>query len=113
LRQHWASSAADDEEAGATAAARDEEELEEVAVTDERDKSLSERILYWNNEGQEELEKQVEKDVGTKLNGVDKQEAVLENTRLAMTSRTAFFNGEPRFSRLSPDHVNLCPSRSL
>ncbi|GAA5988816.1 hypothetical protein JCM5350_000383 [Sporobolomyces pararoseus] len=68
-----------------------ENETEEV--TDVREKSVSERILYWNyGEGQEELEKQVEKDVGMKLVGTDKKEAVLENTRLAMTSRTAFFN---------------------
>lgn len=68
-----------------------ENEIEEV--TDEREKSVSERILYWNyEEGQEELEKQVEKDVGSKTAGAEKKEAVLENTRLAMTSRTAFFN---------------------
>ncbi|GAA6014975.1 hypothetical protein JCM11491_002379 [Sporobolomyces phaffii] len=87
LRQHWGSStSAGDERTG------DSDELEEVAVTDERDKSLSERVLYWNDEGQQELEKQVEQDVGTKVNGVDKKEGVLDNTRLAMTSRTAFFN---------------------
>jgi hypothetical protein len=56
--------------------------------------------LYWNGEEQKELEKQVEKDLGTKLNGNDKQEAVLENTRLAMTSRTAFFNGKLTISSL-------------
>ncbi|GAA5893991.1 uncharacterized protein JCM6883_003690 [Sporobolomyces salmoneus] len=71
----------------------DSNELEQVTVTDEREKSVNERILWWNyGEGQEELEKQVEKDVGSKMNGTDKKEAVLENTRLAMTSRTAFFN---------------------
>lgn len=70
------------------------DELEQIAVTDEREKSLSERVLYWNYEGQEELEKQVEKHVGLKLDEADHKEGVLENTRLAMTSRTAFFNGE-------------------
>ncbi|GAA5925266.1 uncharacterized protein JCM15063_004977 [Sporobolomyces koalae] len=76
-----------DETTGASA-----NDLEEVAVTDERDKSVSERILYWNNDGQQELEKQVVKDVGIKLSESESKEAVLENTRLAMTSRTAFFN---------------------
>ncbi|GAA5853275.1 hypothetical protein JCM3766R1_003669 [Sporobolomyces carnicolor] len=87
LRQHFGTGNTSAGEEG------DANDLEEVAVTDERDKSVNERILYWSyGEGQEELEKQVEKDVGSKLSGADKQEAVLENTRLAMTSRTAFFN---------------------
>lgn len=77
--------------------------MEEVEVKDVRDKSLSERVLYWtqDEEGekerlkrQEELGKQVEKHVGLKLSEEEKKDGVLENTRLAMTSRTAFFNGE-------------------
>lgn len=96
LRQHFGTGNTSAGEEG------DANDLEEVAVTDERDKSVNERILYWSyGEGQEELEKQVEKDVGSKLSGADKQEAVLENTRLAMTSRTAFFNGELSLSNLS------------
>lgn len=71
--------------------------MEEVAVTDDREKSLSERILYWSQEEEEEkqreLGKQVEKHVGLKLSEEEKKDGVLENTRLAMTSRTAFFNG--------------------
>ncbi|GAA6060484.1 hypothetical protein JCM10212_007115 [Sporobolomyces blumeae] len=82
------------------------DEMEEVAVTDETEKSVSERILYWNADDetdaqrQKELAEQVVKDLEEKTSGKapgdkgDKKEqgGVLVNTRLAMTSRTAFFN---------------------
>jgi len=85
--------------------------MEEVEVKDVREKSLSERVLYWEGDEeserekrkrQEELGRMVEKHEGFKLDEVDKKDGVLENTRLAMTSRTAFFNGEQgTFSRES------------
>ncbi|CDR40286.1 hypothetical protein NBRC10512_007665 [Rhodotorula toruloides] len=87
-------------------AARDEEE--EVPVTDETEKSLSERVVWWDDQafgGGEQVQRALgekvreeEKGVGVREKGkqvaaVDGgEEGVLSETRLAMTSRTAFFN---------------------
>ncbi|GAA5843500.1 hypothetical protein JCM9279_000769 [Rhodotorula babjevae] len=89
------------------------EEDEEVAVTDEREKSLSERVLWWDNGSsagasssrttaaeeheQKRLEGKVREDEGKKEaelegKGQGKGRSALAGTRLAMTSRTAFFN---------------------
>lgn len=70
-------------------------ELDEpLAPREDKDKSLSERVVFWD---QSHLDKQAE--LQKKADKVGQQ--VLENvskgpleTRLAMTSRTAFFNGE-------------------
>ncbi|GAA6005890.1 uncharacterized protein JCM10292_005604 [Rhodotorula paludigena] len=79
----------------------DEEDEEEVAVTDEREKSLSERVVWWDGaaaaEGQAVLGEEVKRDQGEReelLEGkwLGKGKGVLGETRLAMTSRTAFFN---------------------
>ncbi|GAA5911378.1 hypothetical protein JCM8208_005235, partial [Rhodotorula glutinis] len=89
-------------------------EEEEVAVTDERDKSLSERVLWWDASAeapasssalataaeqheQKRLEGKVREDEGKKEKelegkGQGKGRSALAGTRLAMTSRTAFFN---------------------
>lgn len=108
---------ASSEQVGVTSAAKgagsvdgEEEEVEEeVAVTDERDKSLSERVLWWDNAAssalaeqheQRLLEGKVREDEGKKEKelegkGQGKGRSALAGTRLAMTSRTAFFNGAP------------------
>ena len=93
--------------------------MEEVEVKDVREKSLSERVLYWEGDEereeekrkrQEELGRIVEKHEGFKLNEVEKKDGVLENTRLAMTSRTAFFNGEQgTFLENCDSHETLIP----
>ncbi|BGP16719.1 hypothetical protein JCM10213_009137 [Rhodosporidiobolus nylandii] len=72
-------------------------EEEEVPVTDEREKSLSERVLWWDAgdaERQKELKelavREAERVRGEMENG--KGKGGVGETRLAMTSRTAFFN---------------------
>lgn len=93
-------------------AARDEEE--EVPVTDETEKSLNERVVWWDDQafgGGDQVQRALgekvreeEKGAGLREKGKevavgDGEEGVLSETRLAMTSRTAFFNGV--FERLS------------
>ena len=112
-------------------------EDEEVAVTDERDKSLSERVLWWDSSTsagmsssqlkvsaaeqheQKRLEGKVREDEGKKEaelegKGQGKGRSALAGTRLAMTSRTAFFNGASssllRFRRASS---SSCEADSL
>ncbi|GAA5910383.1 hypothetical protein JCM5296_000581 [Sporobolomyces johnsonii] len=89
----------------------DEEEQEEVPVTDEKDKSLSERIVWWEGGPREaglglgagdEVRQRQLRDKLVEEEGKIKEElagragngngGALEQTRLAMTSRTAFFN---------------------
>ncbi|BGP40581.1 hypothetical protein JCM10450v2_004584 [Rhodotorula kratochvilovae] len=98
-----------DEGAGAGSTLRKEEDDEEVPVTDEGEKSLSERVLWWDGangggarggaeqRAQKALEGRVREDQGKKEEelegkGEGKGKSALAGTRLAMTSRTAFFN---------------------
>ncbi|CEQ39595.1 SPOSA6832_01132, partial [Sporobolomyces salmonicolor] len=88
----------------------DEEEQEEVPVTDEKDKTLSERIVWWEGPeeagvglgaGDEARQRQLKEKLVEEEGKVKEELAgrrgtgsggALEQTRLAMTSRTAFFN---------------------
>ncbi|GAA5910470.1 hypothetical protein JCM6882_007363 [Rhodosporidiobolus microsporus] len=75
----------------------DDDEAEEVPITDEREKSLSERVLWWDTsdeERQKELKEEVVKEAERLREEVEgkKGRGLLGETRLAMTSRTAFFN---------------------
>jgi hypothetical protein len=88
--------------AGVTNDDADEEE-EEVPVTDETEKSLSERVLWWDTgdaEMQKELKEKVVQEAEKLREEIEgkKGRGLVGETRLAMTSRTAFFNG----SSLSP-----------
>ncbi|GAA5999737.1 hypothetical protein JCM10207_005885 [Rhodosporidiobolus poonsookiae] len=84
------------------AGADGEEEAEEVPVTDETEKSLSERVVWWdpetgagNEQRQKELQDRVEEEMGRvaeRFDGKKGKGVLLGETRLAMTSRTAFFN---------------------
>lgn len=90
----------------AAADEREDADEEEVPVTDETEKSLSERVVWWDDQafaGGEQVQKALGDKVRAEEAGVVKrdkgkqvaegEEAVLSETRLAMTSRTAFFNG--------------------
>ncbi|GAA6053206.1 hypothetical protein JCM3770_000031 [Rhodotorula araucariae] len=93
-----------DDRDGADDGAKDgDAEDEEVPVTDEREKSLSERVVWWDGlledgeQAQKALEGKVRDDQGKKEDelegkGQGKGRSALAGTRLAMTSRTAFFN---------------------
>lgn len=94
-------SAADDIESAVTAGVSNEdadEEQEEVAVTDDTEKSLSERVLWWDS-GDVELQKELKEKVVQEAEKLreeiegKKGRGLVGETRLAMTSRTAFFNG--------------------
>ncbi|GAA5862962.1 hypothetical protein JCM8547_003634 [Rhodosporidiobolus lusitaniae] len=74
------------------------EEEEEVPVTDDREKSLNERVLWWDA-GDEKRQKELKEKVMVEaeklreeIEGKKKGKGLLGETRLAMTSRTAFFN---------------------
>lgn len=73
----------------------DESDEEEEMEREDKDKRVSERVLFWDARsvtGQRELQNQAARD-GRKEIEKAGGKGPLE-TRLAMTSRTAFFNGE-------------------
>jgi hypothetical protein len=105
--------ATDDLESAVTAGVTNEDaenEQEEVPVTDETEKSLQERILWWDTgdvEMQKELKEKVVQEAEKLREEIEgkKGRGLVGETRLAMTSRTAFFNGALRF--LFFLHLNL------
>ncbi|GAA5967595.1 hypothetical protein JCM11641_005706 [Rhodosporidiobolus odoratus] len=86
------------EEGVANGLSADGEEEEEVPITDEREKSISERVVWWDGIRDEEKQKELKERVVKEAERVrgelesGKAEGSVGETRLAMTSRTAFFN---------------------
>ncbi|GAA6039496.1 hypothetical protein JCM8097_009581 [Rhodosporidiobolus ruineniae] len=80
--------------------ASDGGEAEEVPVTDDREKSLSERVLWWDAGGeakQRELEGKVVAEVEKVRQEIEgtkevKGTGLMQETKLTMTSRTAYYN---------------------